>query len=138
MIKDSHSERKFLFLAVIAGVCASATFSVLFTPTFSFSIFPIVAFVLAVYCFYQQHSIQPLTEGTPLIAFACFLVGVFGYSAFVRAQYPALGSNYFAIIITLALFFWILFKTGWLGREKIEINDVQKNQEKDEHKKDKI
>lgn len=115
MEKQYQSERKFLFLAVIAGICGSASLGGIFTPSISFSIFPIVAFVLAIYTFYQQHTAQPLTEGTPLIAFACFLVGVFGYSAFVRIQMPDLGGNFFAIIVAMLLSFWVFFKTGWLS-----------------------
>lgn len=115
MEQHYQSERKFLFLALIAGICGSATLGSLFTPKIAFSLFPIIAFVLAGYCFYQQHVVQPLTEGTPLIAFACFLVGAFGYFAFVRIQIPDLGGNFFAILMTLLLLFWVFFKTGWLS-----------------------
>ncbi|KXF82541.1 YijD family membrane protein [Enterovibrio coralii] len=114
MEQNLQSERKFLLLAVVAGLCGSATLSTLFADSVAFSIFPIIAFVLAVYCFYQQHVTQPLTEGTPMIAFACFLVGAFGYSAFVRMQLPELGGNFFSIIVTMALGLWVLHKMGWL------------------------
>ncbi|MDD1783595.1 YijD family membrane protein [Enterovibrio sp. ZSDZ35] len=114
MEQNLQSERKFLLLAVIAGLCGSATLSTLFAESVAFSIFPIIAFVLAVYCFYQQHVNQPLTEGTPMIAFACFLVGAFGYSAFVRMQLPELGGNFFSILVTMALGLWVLHKMGWL------------------------
>ena len=83
MEKQYISERRFLFLAVIAGMCGSASLGCLIIPGIEFSIFPILAFVLAGYSFYQHNLVHPLTEGTPLIAFACFLVGAFGYSAFV-------------------------------------------------------
>ncbi|MFD2179129.1 YijD family membrane protein [Veronia pacifica] len=112
MDSNSHSERKFLVLATLAGICGSASVATLFVSSVSFSFFPIIAFALAVYCFYQQHQNQPLTEGTPLIAFACFLVGAFGYSAFIRMQVPDLGSNFFSIIITMALGLWVCHKTG--------------------------
>ena len=115
MEKKYISERRFLFLALIAGMCGSATLGCVFIPGISFSIFPVLAFVLAGYSFYQHHLAHPLTEGTPLIAFACFLVGAFGYSAFVRMQVPDLGSNFFAIMMTMFLSFWIFFKTGWLS-----------------------
>lgn len=115
MEQNHQSERKFLLLAVVAGLCGSASLATLFVDSVAFSAFPIIAFVLAVYCFYQQHVNQPLTEGTPLIAFACFLVGAFGYSAFVRMQVPELGGNFFSIIVTMVLAFWVAFKMGWLG-----------------------
>ncbi|CZF81963.1 MULTISPECIES: YijD family membrane protein [Grimontia] len=115
MEQNHQSERKFLLLAVIAGLCGSASLATLFIDSVAFSIFPIIAFVLAVYCFYQQHVNQPLTDGTPLIAFACFLVGAFGYSAFVRMQVPELGGNFFSIIVTMLLIFWVAFKMGWLS-----------------------
>lgn len=112
MDSNSHSERKFLVLAALAGVCGSASLATLFVSSVSFSLFPIIAFVLAVYCFYQQHLNQPLTEGTPLIAFACFLVGAFGYTAFIKVQVPDMGGNFFSILITMALGLWICHKTG--------------------------
>lgn len=123
MEKIYQSERKFLFLAVIAGVCGCATLACLFTQEVAFSIFPIIAFVLAVYSFYQQHLVHPLTEGTPLIAFACFLVGAFGYSAFIRMQIPDLGGNFFAIMVTMFLSFWIFFKSGWLSFQQKKNED---------------
>lgn len=123
MEKIYQSERKFLFFAVIAGVCGCATFAGLFTQNVVFSIFPFVAFVLAVYSFYQQHLVHPLTEGTPVIAFACFLVGAFGYSAFIRMQMPNLGGNFFAILVTMFLSFWVFFKSGWLSFEPKKKDD---------------
>ncbi|CZF84993.1 Inner membrane protein YijD [Grimontia celer] len=115
MEQNHQSERKFLLLAVIAGLCGSASLATLFIDSVAFSVFPIIAFILAVYCFYQQHVTQPLTDGTPLIAFACFLVGAFGYSAFVRMQVPELGGNFFSIIVTMLLAFWVAFKMRWLS-----------------------
>ncbi|WP_028024314.1 YijD family membrane protein [Enterovibrio calviensis] len=120
MEQNHQSERKFLLLAVLAGLCGSATLATFFIDSVAFSIFPVIAFVLSVYCFYQQHINQPLTEGTPLIAFACFLVGAFGYSAFVRMQVPDLGGNFFSIIVTMLLAFWVVHKMGWLNMTKKE------------------
>ncbi|MDD1796162.1 YijD family membrane protein [Enterovibrio makurazakiensis] len=120
MEQNHQSERKFLLLAVLAGLCGSATLATFFIDSVAFSVFPVIAFVLSVYCFYQQHVNQPLTEGTPLIAFACFLVGAFGYSAFVRMQVPDLGGNFFSIIVTMLLAFWVVHKMGWLTMNKKE------------------
>ena len=111
-MEQHQSERKFLFLALVAGICFSASIAVLFNDNFSFSVFPIVAFALSLLAFYQQHEVQPLTEGTPLITLACFLVGTFGYSAFVRMQMPDLGSNFLLLLVTMALSIWIVYKVG--------------------------
>lgn len=117
------SERKFLLLAVLAGVCGSATLATLFVSNVAFSLFPIIAFILSIYCFYQLHVTQPLTEGTPLIAFACFLVGAFGYSAFIRMQMPDLGGNFFSLIVTMVLLFWVGFKLGVFSSKKAQISE---------------
>ncbi|OOE57391.1 hypothetical protein BZG13_11150 [Salinivibrio sp. ML323] len=111
------SERKFLLLALVTGICGSATLATLFVSGVAFSIFPILAFVLAVHACYQLHERQPLTEGTPLIAFACFLVGAFGYSAFIRMQMPELGGNFFSILVAMALSFWVGHKLGFFSRK---------------------
>jgi len=47
---------------------------------------------------------------------ACFFVGAFGYSAFVKAQYPGAGSNFFAIIVTLLLLLWVGKKLGFIAK----------------------
>ena len=109
-----QSERKLLLLAVIAGVCFSASIAVFFINSITFSIFPIIAFALSLLAFYQQHEVQPLTEGTPAIILACFLVGAFGYSAFIRMQLPDLGSNFLPLIVSMSLAFWIFKKTNML------------------------
>ncbi|OOF09876.1 hypothetical protein BZJ19_11145 [Salinivibrio proteolyticus] len=111
------SERKFLVLSLITGICGSATLATLFIGGVAFSIFPILAFVLAVHACYQLHERQPLTEGTPLIAFACFLVGAFGYSAFMRMQMPELGGNFFSILVAMVLAFWVGHKLGFFSRK---------------------
>ncbi|SIO24534.1 YijD family membrane protein [Salinivibrio sp. ES.052] len=111
------SERKFLLLALVTGICGSATLATLFVSGVAFSIFPILAFALSVHACYQLHERQPLTEGTPLIAFACFLVGAFGYSAFIRMQMPELGGNFFSILVAMALAFWVGHKLGFFRRK---------------------
>lgn len=106
------AERKTLVLSLLAGLCGNATLAVLTSGAVSFSVFPVIAFGLAVYCLYQEYLSKPMAEGTPAIAFACFLVGAFGYSAFLRAQMPDMGSNYLPLIIVLALLIWVAYKLG--------------------------
>ena len=110
--EQTKAERKTLVLSLLAGLCGSATLSVLTSSAVAFSIFPVIAFALALYCLYQEYLSKPMAEGTPAIAFACFLVGAFGYSGFVRAQVPDMGSNYFQLIVSLSLIIWVAYKLG--------------------------
>lgn len=128
MEQQYQSERKFLFLAVIAGLSGFATFETLFMSAVTFTIFPIIALGLALHCLYQQHQTQPITEGTPILAFACFLVGGFGYSAFSRMQTPEIGGNFFSILVCMILLFWVFFKTGWLS---FDLKPMAKEETKD-------
>ncbi|QXO17517.1 MULTISPECIES: YijD family membrane protein [Vibrio] len=121
MSKDSSktkqgSERKTLVLAVVAGMCGDALLSWLTMSEISFSIFPVIALVLSVQALYQEYLSHPVSEDIPLVGLACFFVGAFGHNAFVKAQYPDSGSNFFAIIVALLLLVWIGRKLGYLGR----------------------
>ena len=110
--EQTKAERKTLVLALLAGLCGNATLAVFTSSAVAFSIFPVIAFALALYCLYQEYLSKPMAEGTPAIAFACFLVGAFGYSGFVRAQVPDMGSNYFQLIVSLSLIIWVAYKLG--------------------------
>ena len=115
MEQQNQSERKVLFLSVILGLSSFATLETLFSSFVEFSIFPIITLGLVLHSLYQDHRAQFITEGTPILAFACFLVGGFGYSAFSRVSTPELGGNFFSILVCMGLLFWVLFKTGWLS-----------------------
>lgn len=106
------AERKTLLLSLLAGLCGNATLAVLTSGAVSFSVFPVIAFGLAVYCLYQEYLSKPMSEGTPSVAFACFLAGAFGYSGFLRSFVPDMGSSYLPLIITLGLLFWVVYKLG--------------------------
>ena len=108
------SEKKTLVLALVAGMCGDAMLSWLTMSQVSFSIFPLIALVLAVQTLYQEYLSKPVSEDIPLVGLACFFVGAFGHSAFIKAQYPDAGSNMLAIFITLGLLFWIAKKRGLL------------------------
>lgn len=110
------SERKTLVLALVAGMCGDAILSWLTMSEVSFSIFPLIALVLALQALYQEYLSTPVSEGTPLLGLACFFVGAFGHSAFIKAQYPTEGSNFLAILIVLALLFWVCKKMGFMSR----------------------
>lgn len=109
------SEKKTLVLALIAGMCGDAMLSWLTMSEVSFSIFPLIALVLSVQALYQEYLSNPVSEEIPLVGLACFFVGAFGHSAFVKAQYPDAGSNMLAIFITLGLLLWVAKKLGFLN-----------------------
>ncbi|KII80289.1 YijD family membrane protein [Vibrio renipiscarius] len=114
------SERKTLVLALIAGMCSDSLLSWLTMSEVGFSIFPIIALVLAVQTLYQEYLNNPVSEDIPLIGLACFFVGAFGHSAFLKAQYPDSGSNFFAIMVSMLLMLWIGKKLGYMTKAKEE------------------
>ncbi|MCK6265763.1 YijD family membrane protein [Vibrio sp. ZSDE26] len=115
---DKGSERKTLLLALVAGMCGDSLLSWITISSVSFSIFPIIALVLSVQALYQEYLRSPVSEDIPLVGLACFFVGGFGHSAFIKAQHPDAGSNFIAIIIVMALMLWIGKKLGFIGKEK--------------------
>ncbi|MGF1911609.1 YijD family membrane protein [Vibrio kasasachensis] len=112
------SERKTLVLALIAGMCGDALLSWLTMSEVSFSIFPIIALVLAAQTLYKEYLSNPVSEDIPLIGLACFFVGAFGHSAFIKAQHPESGSNFFAIMVAMLLMLWIGKKLGYMSKSK--------------------
>lgn len=67
----------------------------------------------------MNHS---MSEGTPLLAAACFLLGLLLYSAIVRVEYPAIGSNFVPSILCVALVFWIGLKLK--ARKSVKESDT--------------
>ncbi|CAH8210422.1 YijD family membrane protein [Vibrio aestuarianus] len=114
------SERKTLVLAVVAGICGDALLSWITMSDVSFSIFPVIALVLSVQALYQEYLRNPVAEDIPLVGLACFFVGAFGHSAFIKAQYPDAGSNFFAILVSLLLLLWVGKKLGFVGKPRVE------------------
>ncbi len=110
LITDQGSEKKTLILAVIAGMCGNALLSALTVSEVDFSVFPLIALVLAVQSLYQEYLRQPVSEEIPMVGLACFFVGAFGYSAFIGVWYPESGSNFFSIIVTMLLLLWVGMK----------------------------
>ncbi|MDW6002614.1 YijD family membrane protein [Vibrio mangrovi] len=110
------AERKNLILAFVVGMCGDAILSSITMSEVSFSIFPWIALVLAVQALYQEYLRHPVSEDFPMVGLACFFVGAFGHSAFVKAQYPDSGSNFVAIIVVLLLMIWIARKMGYWGK----------------------
>ena len=121
--ENSRNERKTLVLSVVTGLCLNAVWVGFTVTEIAFSIFPIIALVLAAQGLYQEYLRQPEAEDTSLIAVACFFVGLFGHSAFVKAQYPEIGSNFFSIMVALGLLLWIGIKMGVL-KKKEEVTEL--------------
>ena len=116
----SCSERKTLVLAIIAGMCSNAILSSVLHDAISFSIFSVIALVLSVQMLYQNYLRNPVAEDIPMIGLACFFVGAFGYSAFLKARYPEIGTNFFAIVVTLILLGWVGKKLGYIKKKETQ------------------
>ncbi|MGG4627153.1 YijD family membrane protein [Serratia odorifera] len=99
-----------LLLALIAGLSINGSFAALFSSVVPFSIFPLIALVLAVYCLHQRYLNRVMPDGMPKLAAACFVLGLLIYSAFVRAEYPQIGSNFLPSILCVVLVLWIGIK----------------------------
>ncbi|WP_070962939.1 YijD family membrane protein [Vibrio sonorensis] len=123
------SEKKTLILALIAGMCSDSLLSWITMSEVSFSIFPVIALVLAVQSLYQEYLKNPVSEDIPLIGLACFFVGALGHSAFLKAQYPESGSSIFAIIVSLLLMLWVGKKLGYFTKASAEQSKTEESAE---------
>ncbi|NLS13622.1 YijD family membrane protein [Vibrio sp. SM6] len=121
--RNLKAERKTYILAVIIGMCGNSLLSWVTISDVTFSIFPWIALILALQALYQEYLRQPLAEDVPLIGLACFFIGAFGHSAFVKALYPAEGQNFFAILVVLALLAWVGVKLGVAQRKSSPVDE---------------
>lgn len=103
-------EKSTLLLALIAGLSINGSFTAFFSAVVPFSIFPLVALVLAIYCLHQRYLSQSMSEGMPKLVTACFLLGILIYSAIVRVNYPEIGSNFLPSTLCVVLVLWIGYK----------------------------
>ncbi|AJJ62706.1 YijD family membrane protein [Yersinia aldovae] len=108
--KQPHREMGTLLLALITGLAINGSFNVLFSAFVPFSIFPLLTLILAIYCLHQRYLNFAMPQGIPVLASACFLLGILLYSAIVRVEHPAMGSNFVPSILSVVLVFWIIFK----------------------------
>ncbi|GGB11480.1 DUF1422 family protein [Agarivorans gilvus] len=108
--------KSLLVLAFIAGLSGSASLAVLTVAELAFSIFPILTFGLAIVQLYQLYMDKDLSEDSPLLSVAAFVLGALAYSALLRAQLPDLGSNLVLLIICLGLGLWLMAKIGGFKR----------------------
>ncbi|WP_113627017.1 YijD family membrane protein [Pectobacterium peruviense] len=107
MTEKPHQEKGTLVLALIAGLSVNGAFAALFSSIVPFSIFPLIALILSIYCLHERYLHHSMPEGIPMLAAASFLLGLLIYSAIVRVEYPAIGSNFIPSILCVALVFWI-------------------------------
>lgn len=120
MSENKKIRRKPILLAFLVGVCGNATLATLSVSQMAFSVFPLIALGLAAYMLYQEYLSAPMEGDTPLCTLLSFLIGVFGYSSFLRMQYPEMGTNFLSIMITLALLAWLSIKLGVAARPKAQ------------------
>jgi len=112
--------RKPVLLALLVGLCGNATLATLSVSQLAFSVFPLIALILAAYMLYQEYLSAPMEGDTPLCTLLAFLIGVFGYSAFLRTQFPEMGTNYLSVMISLVLVIWLALKMGVAARPTAE------------------
>nr|WP_113865753.1 YijD family membrane protein [Brenneria salicis]NMN93185.1 uncharacterized protein DUF1422 [Brenneria salicis ATCC 15712 = DSM 30166]RBP64046.1 uncharacterized protein DUF1422 [Brenneria salicis ATCC 15712 = DSM 30166]RLM31151.1 hypothetical protein BHG07_06850 [Brenneria salicis ATCC 15712 = DSM 30166] len=108
--QQPQQEKGTLLLALVAGLSVNGSFAALFSAIVPFSIFPLIALVLSVYCLHQRYMNHSMQEGMPMLVAACFLLGLLIYSAIVRVEYPDIGSNFVPSLFCVALVFWIGLK----------------------------
>lgn len=107
MSDSPRNEYSTLLLMLIAGICFNGTLYAFFSSIVPFSVFPILALVLAVYCLHQRYLHSAMAEGVPLLSVLSFILGIAIYSALIRVAYPSVGKNLLPVIVCLALIFWI-------------------------------
>lgn len=105
---NSIQEKGTLLLAFVAGLSINGTFSALFSAIVPFSVFPIISLVLSAWCLHQRYQNRTMPLGLPGLAVACFVLGMLVYSAVVRAEHPAIGSNFLPSILAVILLLWII------------------------------
>ncbi|WP_417618328.1 YijD family membrane protein [Oceanisphaera sp.] len=108
--------RKPILLALLVGLCGNATLATLSVSQLAFSVFPILALALAAHMLYQEYLSSPMEGDTPLCTLLAFLIGVFGYSAFLRTEFPEMGTNFLSVMISLVLIIWLALKMGVAAR----------------------
>ncbi|MCS2169136.1 YijD family membrane protein [Scandinavium sp. TWS1a] len=109
-MKQTGQDRGTLLLALVAGLSINGTFAALFSSIVPFTVFPLIALVLTVYCLHQRYQNRTMPVGLPGLAAACFILGVLVYSTVVRAEYPDIGSNFFPAVLSVIMVFWIGFR----------------------------
>ncbi len=119
MMDHKSYERSTLLLALVIGLSTHGTFSALFNSLVEFSIFPVIALVLAVYCLHQRYLHQAMPMGLPKFVAGSFFIGIFGYAAILRVQHPDVGSNFIPSTVIVILALWMY--TSWKARKREQL-----------------
>ncbi|WP_145509023.1 YijD family membrane protein [Yersinia alsatica] len=122
MMEQSRRETGTLLLALVTGLAINGSFNAIFSSFVPFSVFPLLTLILAVYCLHQRYLNFAMPQGLPVLASACFLLGILLYSAIVRVEHPVIGSNFVPSILSVVLVFWILFKLKTRKSAQTEID----------------
>ncbi len=108
------------FLALLTGICLSASYTTLFYySVVSFSIFPFIGLGLSLHCLHQRYLIEAIPPGGAIVIILLGLLGFFIYSVVIRVEYPVLGHNLFQTFIVLGLIFWIYHRFKSLNLAKM-------------------
>ena len=116
MATMSLQENKVLIFSLLAGASANATLAGLTLEQVSFSIFPIVACILAFYCMLDEYQSRSLDGVIPVLTGASFLVGALGYSVFIRVAFPEIGNNFLPLMVCMAIIFYMFHKMGLFSK----------------------
>lgn len=116
MSGSKNIRRKPILLAFLVGLCGNATLATLTVSQLAFSLFPLIALALAAHMLYREYLSVPMEGATPACTLLAFLIGIFGYSAVLRTDYPEMGSNYLTVMILLVLVIWLALKMGVAAR----------------------
>ncbi|MGK4724830.1 DUF1422 family protein, partial [Salmonella enterica] len=85
-----------------------------------------MSLVLAVYCLYQRYLNQPMTDGMPKLIFSFFLLGLFGYNAYLKTSNPEMGSNFFSSVCIVIIALWIYRQIKQRKRLREQEEDAEK------------
>jgi len=116
MLKMSSQSIKILTFSLIAGLSTNALLSGLTITQVELSVFPLLSCVLAFYCMLQEYKERAIEGDIPLLTAASFIVGALSYSVCIRVVKPEIGSNFFPLIVCMALIFWMCHKLGLFKR----------------------
>jgi len=114
----SQAGNKPLYFSFLAGLCGNASLATLTTSEVAFSIFPLIAFVLVVYNWYQVYMTTAIESHISKSSIGLFVIGVLAYTTFVRMEHPELGSNVLPLVIILGLAAWIAKNMGVFSGKK--------------------
>jgi hypothetical protein len=116
MAAISLQDKKVLLFATLAGAGANATLAGLTLEQVSFSVFPIIACILAFYCMLDEYQSRALDGDIPLLTGTSFLVGALGYSVFIRVAFPEIGNNFLPLMVCMAIIFYMCHKMGLFSK----------------------